>query len=236
MALQRAGRGVARRSLGERLRQSVSRPVAIFTGIVQSTAEVSREAGSVASGLRSLEVRFPERALDGCEAGGSIALNGCCLTATAVNPHDSVAKFDVISETLRCTNLGDLSVGDCINFERSARVGDEVGGHLVSGHIHGVATLSDTQDAGEGSVRWVLSPDPALMRYILPKGYIALDGASLTVGKTGDDWFSVYLIPETMRMTTFGSLQVGTKLNVEIDMQTQAMVDTVERYMEARQR
>lgn len=181
-----------------------------------------------------IAIQFPNRALAGCSIGASVALNGCCATITHVDDVASVAHFDIVAETLQRTNLSELSEGTFVNFERSARVGDEVGGHLVSGHVHDIATLDHVHDAGEGNVKWLLKTKEHTMRYVFHKGYIALDGASLTVGETGTNWFVVYLIPETLRATTFAQKEVGSRCNVEIDMQTQAVVDTVEQYMASR--
>mmetsp|Transcript_25566 Transcript_25566/g.60812 ORF Transcript_25566/g.60812 Transcript_25566/m.60812 type:complete len:167 (+) Transcript_25566:522-1022(+) len=142
--------------------------------------------------------------------------------------------FDVIGETLRATNLGGIFEGSLVNFERSARVGDEIGGHNVSGHVCCTAGV-DRVEKTENNVRLVLKlASPKFIKYILPKGFVAVDGCSLTVGEVGEDWFSVYLIPETMRMTVFGARQEGDLVNIEVDSQTQTIVDTVERVVSAK--
>ena len=144
-------------------------------------------------------------------------------------------SFDVIDETLKLTNLGALQAGDLVNVERAARFGDEIGGHLLSGHIHGHALVERLESEGDNLAVW-WSVKESLHKYILPKGYVALNGCSLTVGETQvDGCLSVHLIPETRRITTFGAVRVGDRLNVEIDTQTQAIVDTVERVMAGRQ-
>lgn len=160
--------------------------------------------------------------------GASVAVNGTCLTAVDVGGDE--AQFDVIPETLTRTNLGTLGVGSAANFERSARLGDEIGGHQVSGHIQTTATVEEVDTSVEGKYRIRLAPrDSTWMRYILPKGFVAVDGVSLTVGDTSETWFDVYLIPETLRVTVMGQAAPGTVCNIEVEAQTQAIVDTVER-------
>jgi riboflavin synthase len=141
--------------------------------------------------------------------------------------------FDLMMETLRVTNLGELKPGDEVNLERAARFGDEIGGHLLSGHIHGRARLLQ-RETPENNLRLLLEAPAGLERYLLPKGYVALDGVSLTLGEVDGRRFSVYLIPETLRVTTLGQRSPGELLNLEIDTQTQAVVDTVERVLAER--
>ena len=203
-------------------------------GIVQGLAEVDAmeprgDAG--ASDFRALRVRFPAGAAAGAQQGASVAINGTCLTV--VDIAGDVLGFDVMGETLARTNLGRLGPGSAVNFERAARVGDEVGGHTVSGHVHAVGEIRAKERDGENVCVTVGAP-PELMKYILPKGFIAVDGASLTVGETGPDWFNVWLIPETLRMTVLGAHCGGEPVNLEVDAQTQAVVDTVERYLAER--
>ncbi len=199
----------------------------MFTGIVQGKG-VIRQADPIEGRLR-LTVELPRGRSEGLESGASIAINGACLTVVEFTERS--ATFDVIDETLRLTNIGALRVGDFVNVERAARFGDEIGGHLLSGHIHGLATVVDVvRDEGNLAVWWEV-PAP-LVKYVMPKGYVALNGCSLTVGETPRDRrFSVHLIPETLKLTTFGQVAVGDVLNLEIDSQTQAVVDTVERVL-----
>lgn len=199
----------------------------MFTGIVQGKGVVL-QADPIEGRLR-LTVELPRGRSEGLETGASIAINGACLTVVEFTERS--ATFDVIDETLRLTNIGALRVGDPVNVERAARFGDEIGGHLLSGHIHGLATVVDVvRDEGNLAVWWQV---PAhLVKYVMPKGYVALNGCSLTVGETPRDRrFSVHLIPETLKLTTFGQVAVGDVLNLEIDSQTQAVVDTVERVL-----
>jgi len=205
--------------------------VALFTGIVQGTATVASVAASPTGEFTTLTVRFPEGKLAGVSLGASVALNGTCLTVTAFD--GDVASFDLIAETLRRTNLGALVEGSDVNFERSARYGDEVGGHTVSGHVHALATVTAVTRTEE-NVRLDLEVPPEWMRYVLTKGFVALDGCSLTVGETHSSGFCVWLIPETMRVTVFGGKVAGSTCNLEVEAQTQAIVDTVERVLAER--
>lgn len=196
----------------------------MFTGIVQGMAtivEIQPETG-----LHRLVVDFPEAAVAGISIGASVALNGTCLTV--VRQVGASLHFDVMMETLACTTLGKLAPGDQVNFERAARIGDEIGGHLLSGHIHTQGRLRSIESPANNR-RLTFAVDPEWMRYIFPKGYIAIDGASLTIGETTADSFSVYLIPETLRVTGFGRLAEGDSVNLEIDSQTQTIVDTLAR-------
>ena len=203
----------------------------MFTGIVQGTGEVV--AVSPDGRRVRLVVALPQRAGGPIEVGASVALAGVCLTF--VSGSAERACFDVIDETLRLTTLGALRPGDPVNVERAARVGDEIGGHLLSGHISGGATVL-SRAATATSLSLTLQLDPPLRPYVLPKGYVGLDGCSLTVGDAvdPDGRFAVHLIPETLRVTTLGALRAGDRVNVEVDAMTQAVVDTVERVMARR--
>ena len=202
----------------------------MFTGIVQGLGEVTQIQDH--GGIRRLQVRLPTGRDQGLETGASVAINGVCLTVVGWDQHG--VEFDVIDETLRLTNLGDLKVGRVVNVERAARFGDEIGGHVLSGHIHGRAQVTEVVETDANLAVWWAVPD-ALKKYVLPKGYVSLNGCSLTVGDTErDGQLSIHLIPETRELTTFGRVTVGDSLNLEIDSQTQAIVDTVERVLEQR--
>ena len=196
----------------------------MFTGIVQGLAEIVEIQPQ--PGLHSLKVAFPHDTLTGISIGASVALNGTCLTV--VHQQGQTLQFDVMMETLACTTLGELKVGDTVNFERAARIGDEIGGHLLSGHIHTKARLRRI-DMPTNNYCLTFEVNDHWMRYIFSKGYIAIDGASLTIGETTKDSFSVYLIPETLRVTKFRDLCEGDAVNIEIDSQTQTIVDTLVR-------
>jgi riboflavin synthase len=197
----------------------------MFTGIVQGLAEVT--AVDRKQNFSALKISFPPGKMDGVQIGASVAINGTCLTVT--NIAGDTVGFDVMVETLRATSLGDLDAGTRVNFERSARVGDEIGGHNVSGHVHFKASIHRVEKSENNQKLTFSVPDDRWMKYILPKGYISVDGCSLTVGEVWDTFFTVYLIPETLRVTVFGFKQEGDSVNIEIESQTQAIVDTVER-------
>ena len=198
----------------------------MFTGIVQGKATVSEilQRGDVVT----MTFQFPPNGLDGVAIGASISLAGCCLTVTSTE--GDAASFDLVPETLARTSLGALAVGAQINYERSLRFGDEVGGHILSGHVDTVATISHIEVLGNSRVL-TFKMEPARMKYLFEKGYIALNGASLTLTyvdkKAGE--FRVSFIPETLAKTTFGTSHVGDPVNVEVDRTTQVIVDTVER-------
>ncbi len=203
----------------------------MFTGIVSGIARVSDLVDK--EGLRTLILDFPTDALDSLEIGASVAIDGVCLTAA--KREGDTASFDVMQETLSCTTLGALKLGDAVNFERSAKADVEVGGHLLSGHVDGIASIL-TVEAPENNCVITFQVATRWMKYIYHKGYIALNGASLTVVEPNknDGTFRVHLIPETLRLTTFSDKKVGDSINFEIERQTQVMVDTVENFLEAR--
>ena len=202
----------------------------MFTGIVQGLGEITHIQDH--GGIRRLQVRLPMGSDQGLETGASVAINGVCLTVVGWDQHG--VEFDVIDETLRLTNLGDLQVGHVVNVERAVRFGDEIGGHVLSGHIHGRAQVTEVVETDANLAVWWAVPE-ALKKYLLPKGYVSLNGCSLTVGDIErDGQLSIHLIPETRELTTFGRVTVGDSLNLEIDSQTQAIVDTVERVLEQR--
>ncbi|MGD9592232.1 MAG: riboflavin synthase subunit alpha [Candidatus Berkiella sp.] len=196
----------------------------MFTGIVQTSAPISFVEHT--PGLTRYAISLTAQMLAGLKIGASIAINGACQTVVAIKDND--VFFDAIAETLRCTNIPTFNVGTMVNVERSAKFGDEIGGHLLSGHVIGTALISN-KIVNQGEHILTFSCSPTWMKYILYKGYIAINGASLTVQEVSDKGsFSVHLIPETLRITTFSQAQEGDIVNVEIDSQTQAIVDTVQ--------
>mmetsp|Transcript_7686 Transcript_7686/g.25470 ORF Transcript_7686/g.25470 Transcript_7686/m.25470 type:complete len:240 (-) Transcript_7686:1021-1740(-) len=207
-------------------------PRALFTGIVQGTARVARFERREESA--TLTIAFPEGSLAGIEIGASVAVNGTCLTVTEASGDE--ASFDLIVETLRATNLGLLEVGSDVNYERSARLGDEIGGHTVSGHVHCKAEMAKVEDTAENRRITFRVPDASWMPYILPKGFIGVDGCSLTVGEVEDDTFTVYLIPETIRKTVFRDKGEGDSVNIEVEHQTMVIVETIERVLAQREK
>ncbi len=177
--------------------------------------------------LRRLRIDMRDMT-DSLELGASVAVNGTCLTVTRVD--GSNVWFDVIKETLDTTNIGALKVGDFANLERSFKVGDEVGGHIVSGHIATCVPVVDIEQSENLRKLW-FSVEPGWFRYVLHKGYVSLDGASLTVSDLDSDKgrFAVSLIPETIERTSLGRVEIGSRVNLEVDSQTQGVVTTVER-------
>ncbi|MCR9298648.1 riboflavin synthase subunit alpha [Vibrio fluvialis] len=202
----------------------------MFTGIVQGTAKVVTIEKKEKFQTHVLEL--PEALGQGLSIGASVAHNGCCLTVTKID--GTQVSFDLMQETLRLTNLGELAAGDFVNIERAAKFGDEIGGHSMSGHISQMATIVDVIDTPNNRTIWFELP-PQHMKYVLAKGFIGLDGCSLTIGEVKANRFNVHLIPETMQRTLFGYKQMGDHVNVEFDPQTQAIVDTVERVLAARE-
>ena len=196
----------------------------MFTGIVQGVATIAEVI--TAPGLNTLVVRFPEAKVQGVTIGASVAINGTCLTVTRQD--GDLLYFDAMQETLRLTTLGKLAEGDSVNFERAARIGDEIGGHLLSGHVHTTAVLAEILRTENNVTLWFEVPE-SWMKYVFPKGYIAINGASLTIGEVTGNRFNVHLIPETLRATTFGTAEQGQSVNIEIDSQTQTIVDTLAR-------
>lgn len=191
----------------------------MFTGIIQDLGRVaSREARGVDARLTIATQRMD---LSKVAIGDSICVQGVCLTATSVSGNAFTA--DVSHETLSLTTLGDLQVGSPVNLEPSLRAGDPLGGHLVSGHVDGVAEVAAVSKDGD-SLRVNITVPSALARYIARKGSVTVDGVSLTVNEVSAATFGVNLIPHTQSVTTLGGLRVGTRLNLEID--------TVARYVE----
>ncbi len=203
----------------------------MFTGIVQGTAPIIEIIEK--TNFRTHVMKFTPELLVGLETGASVAHNGCCLTVTRIDGEK--VSFDLIKETLRLTNLGELQVGDIVNIERAAKYGDEIGGHVVSGHIVTTAEISKIFTSEDNHQIWLSIYDKSLMKYILHKGFVAIDGISLTVGDVINNRFCVHLIPETLSRTTLGKKRLGKKVNIEIDPQTQAIVDTVERVLQQKE-
>lgn len=196
----------------------------MFTGIVQTklpVAEVLR-----AEGLTTFVFEFDNKLLTGLETGASVAINGTCLTVRSIDGNR--VYFDAIAQTLKVTNLGQIEPGSVVNLERAAKYGDEIGGHVVSGHVMDQVRVVDVVDSANNRVVWMQRPK-ALAPYLLDKGFVALNGCSLTIAEVEEDRFAVHLIPETLDITVFGGIVTGDSVNLEIDAQTQAVVDTVRR-------
>ncbi|MGA7326290.1 MAG: riboflavin synthase [Rhodomicrobium sp.] len=184
----------------------------MFTGIVQAKGTII----AAADGRFTIVCPWDAGSI---VVGSSICCDGCCLTAATVTPHTNGAAltFDVSNETLGKTTLGTWQPGRDINLERSLRAGDELGGHLVSGHVDGVANIEDVSPSGFSKIFKVSAPD-SLAKYIAPKGSVALNGVSLTVNEIFGSAFFVNLIPTTLDITTWGSRKRGDNVNVEVDL------------------
>ena len=192
----------------------------MFTGIVEEMGKVL----AMDRGDLRIEARV---ALEGTRLGDSICVSGACLTVAALD--DTSFTAHVVAETLRRTNLGGLHSGDAVNLERALAYGGRMGGHMVQGHVDATGALVDISKDGDGVMVRVQAP-PEMMRYVVEKGFVAVNGASLTVAGRGADWFSVALIPMTRSMTNLGSLQRGGTVNLEADV----LAKYVERLLEGR--
>ena len=193
----------------------------MFTGIVSGISSVQSVEDKGIFWAISVDLgRFKE----GLEIGASVSLDGVCLTVVSID--ENIVYFDIIEETLNRTTLGNIKSGDIVNVERSLKVGDELGGHILSGHVLTTAKIMEKVE-NEGSINLLIENKEEFSDYILQKGYVAIDGMSLTIGRVTEDYFSLHIIPETLRVTTIKSKSEGDSVNVEIDSKTQAIVDTI---------
>ncbi|HVW32540.1 MAG TPA: riboflavin synthase, partial [Acidimicrobiia bacterium] len=185
----------------------------MFTGIVEELGTV-RAVTPNATGAR-LEIEA-STVLEDVALGASIAVNGCCLTAVAFEAGWWAA--DAVEETLRRTCLGALRAGDRVNLERPVRLADRLGGHIVQGHVDGVGRIADKEPLADGSTRVTVAADEAILRYVVEKGSITVDGASLTVAAVGEKSFEFAMIPHTATVTTLGIKGPGDLVNLEVDL------------------
>lgn len=189
----------------------------MFTGIITDLGTVARVERKGGDARFVFSSAYDMATVD---MGASIACNGVCLTVVEKG-NESAGRgwfaVDASAETLSATTLGDWTEGKAVNFERALKVGDELGGHIVSGHVDGVATVVAVEPFGE-SVRYTFQAPESLKKYVAPKGSVALDGVSLTVNEVNDGAFGVNIIPHTQQETTFGGLKAGDRVNMEIDM------------------
>jgi riboflavin synthase len=185
----------------------------MFTGIVEELGTVQGVAAN-AGGARF--VFASSTVLADVELGASIAVNGCCLTVVDFDAHTWSA--DAVIETLARTNLGDLEAGDAVNLERPVRLADRLGGHLVQGHVDATGTVRAREPQPDGSTLITIAAPAAVLRYIVHKGSITVDGVSLTVASRADDSFAVALIPHTLAVTTMGTRPRGSRVNLEVDL------------------
>jgi riboflavin synthase len=201
----------------------------MFTGLVEELGTV-RAVIANATGAR-LEIEAAT-VLDDAVLGASIAVNGCCLTVIEyerVELGDGWWAADAVEETMRRTSLGALSAGDRVNLERPVRLSDRLGGHIVQGHVDGVGEIAERERLADGSTRVVISAGDEVLRYVVEKGSIAVDGVSLTVAGVDDKAFDFALIPHTATVTTLGIKGPGAPVNLEVDL----LAKYVERLMRA---
>ncbi|MGS0895354.1 riboflavin synthase subunit alpha [Burkholderia stagnalis] len=197
----------------------------MFTGIVQGVGVIQaiKDHGE----LRTFTIEFPEGFTAGIEIGASVSVDGVCLTVTTLHS-PALIDFDVMLQSLRITTLADLTTGARVNVERAAKDGAEIGGHPLSGHVDFTGTIAHIALSEHNKMIRIGMP-AEFRRYVFAKGYIAINGCSLTVSDVNrkEGWFELWLIPETRRATTFDAKGVGDKVNIEIERSTQVVVDTV---------
>lgn len=197
----------------------------MFTGIVKGIATViSIEKKKK---IHSLTIKLPSTLSKTLQLGDSIAHNGCCLTVKSIN--NDYIICDIIEETLKSTNLGMLCIEEKINVERSLKYGDEIGGHIISGHVMNTVEISKILNVNTNYILWLKLKNTNLMKYIFYKGFVCIDGISLTVGDIIKNEFCINIIPQTLLYTTIGNKKNGNIMNIEIDFYTQTIVDTTER-------
>ena len=197
----------------------------MFTGIVQGIRKINLV--SDIEGGRKLRIQLDYLSKN-LVNGASVAVNGVCLTATKISK--KWAEFDIIQETLNRSNLSELKSGDSVNIERACSYGDEVGGHHVSGHVDCVGNIKKIYTSPNNR-DFIIKCDKKWLAYIIHKGWVTVDGVSLTVVDLGNNWFSVSLIPETLKQTVLGLKTEGQKVNLEFDHTVKVIVHTIERML-----
>lgn len=196
----------------------------VFSGIVHSTGTITQASKNKDS--LTLEVESSSDFVADLQIGASVCVDGVCLTVTSVT--DTLMSFDLIIETLRSTTFDKVKISEQVNLERSIKFGDEIGGHILSGHVSDTLSIDKISNTDENYVL-TFKTSSDIVKYIFPKGYVAINGVSLTVGDVSreDNLFNVYLIPETLRRTNLSNKLVGDLVNVEIESQTRNTVDTI---------
>jgi len=200
----------------------------MFSGIVSHKAKVFKV--KFHDDYMSLEIYPPKNFNKGLKKGASVSVNGVCLTSK--DGGNKSLRFDVIQETLDRTNLGHIAKGDMVNLERSIKASSEIGGHLMSGHIHFTAKINKVIEK-DNTKDMTISLSKNYSEYVMEKGYIGINGCSLTVGKVNKSNFKIHLIPETLKATNLSSLKKLDTVNIEINQNTIAIVDTVKRTLAA---
>ena len=201
----------------------------MFSGIVQETGKVLEFVKE--KDIYNLSIDSSSELLADLKKGASVSVNGVCLTVKDANPE--ILRFDLVEETIKRTNFQKINAGDNVNLERSLKMGDEIGGHLVSGHIHGTSKVISI-DMRDESWDVEFSVEPFMQDYILHKGYVAINGCSLTVGEISKESFMIHLIPETLSITNLFQLQKNSIVNVELDQNTIVIADTVKKYLDGK--
>ncbi len=196
----------------------------VFSGIIQSIGVVTNIVEQ--KDLLNLEVKSDSVFSKDLNLGGSVCVDGVCLTVVSIDANR--ISFDIIMETLNSTTLKKIKLSDEVNLERSLKFGDEIGGHILSGHVSETLSITNISNPENNHIISFKASEE-LMKYVFPKGYIAINGVSLTVGKVSvtDNTFNVYLIPETLSRTNLSRKEIGDLINVEIDSQTRNTVDTI---------
>ena len=203
----------------------------MFSGIVEAVGTIEDVVAT--DGGNSLQIRAPEllRPGDGINLGDSVSVSGVCLTATNISPESFTV--DVTPETLRRTTLGEKNAGDGVNLELALKFGDRVGGHPVQGHVDGVGTVVELRQDGDAKLVAV-EASADIIAYTIEKGFVAVDGVSLTCFNCDDSCFSFSLIPFTAENTTLGAIEVGSRVNIEPDMAAKYLEQFTYRFLESR--
>jgi riboflavin synthase len=196
----------------------------VFTGIVERTGIVTEIVHS--KNLSKLTVQTSTEFCQDIKIGASVCVDGVCLTVCTID--NDKLKFDIMMETLSVTTFDAIKEEDIVNIERSMKLGDEIGGHLLSGHVSSTVKISKIETPENNHIL-TFQTSSDVLKYIFPKGYVALNGVSLTIGEVDKvkKTFNVYLIPETLRLTNLQNKLIGNRINIEIETQTRNMVDTI---------
>ena len=201
----------------------------MFSGIVHEAGKVIRfEKGK---DIYNLSIECSSEFISDLKKGASISVDGVCLTVKDENPE--ILRFDLVEETIKRTNFQNIKTGDNVNLERSLKMGDEIGGHPVSGHIHGISKVISI-DKRDQSWDVKFSVEPFMHDYMLHKGYVAINGCSLTVGEVSNESFMIHLIPETLSITNLFQLEQDSVVNIELDQNTIIIADTVKKYLDGK--
>ena len=201
----------------------------MFSGIVQEAGKVIEFVKE--KDIYNLSIECSSEFISDLKKGASISVDGVCLTVKDENPE--ILRFDLVEETIKRTNFQNIKTGDNVNLERSLKMGDEIGGHPVSGHIHGISKVISI-DKRDQSWDVKFSVEPFMHDYMLHKGYVAINGCSLTVGEVSNESFMIHLIPETLSITNLFQLEQDSVVNIELDQNTIIIADTVKKYLDGK--